>query len=358
MTQILQPLIGFSLDQLKRWCALKDVPAFRASQIYNWVYAHGVSSFDAMRTLPAPIKKLLAQDFFLKRLSIKTFQSSKDGTQKWLLSLDDGNEVEVVHIPEKTRGTLCISSQVGCTLTCKFCHTGTQTWVRNLTAYEILAQVYAARDLFNEWPPPQENRHVSHIVFMGMGEPLYNFEEVKKAIQLLTDPKGINMPKRSITLSTSGVVPFIQTCGEELGVNLAVSLHAPRNDLRDQIVPLNKKYPLEELLAACRTYPGATKSNRITFEYVMLDAINDTPKDAHDLAKILTGIPCKINLIPFNPWPKSPYTCSAPKTIQTFGKILENSGYPVTIRKTRGQDILAACGQLKSESQRQRKSKA
>ncbi len=350
-------LIGYSLADIKTWFVQNDLPAFRAQQVYHWTYHRGAESFQQMTNLPFSLQEKLAQEFNLKRPALHTVQSSLDGTQKWLLSLQDRNQIETVHIPEKRRGTLCISSQVGCTLTCKFCHTGTQTWVRNLTAGEILGQLFMGRDAFSEWPAPQENRHISHIVLMGMGEPLYNYDEVKKALLIAMDPQGFNMPKRSITLSTSGVVPQIVQCGQELGVNLAISLHAVTNELRNHIVPLNKKYPLEELLAACKAYPGISKSNRITFEYVMLKGVNDSAADARGLIRLLKDIPAKINLIPFNPWPGAPYECSAWPTIEKFGALLEEAGYASPIRKTRGQDILAACGQLKSLSLRPRKSK-
>ncbi|MEI8321085.1 MAG: 23S rRNA (adenine(2503)-C(2))-methyltransferase RlmN [Alphaproteobacteria bacterium] len=357
MTTEKHSLIGLSLEDMTSWALSVGLRPFRAQQIYHWVYGLGVRSFDQMKNLPKNVQETLAETFHLDRLDLNTAQTSVDGTQKWLLSLKDGQEIETVHIPERTRGTLCISSQVGCTLTCKFCHTGTQLLVRNLTAAELLGQMFMARDVFGEWPAPQENRHVSNIVLMGMGEPLYNYENVKKALAIAMDPAGFNMPKRSITLSTSGVVPFIEQCGKELGVNLAISLHAVTNELRNRIMPINRKYSLEELMAACQAYPGTSKSNRITFEYVMLKGVNDSLADARGLVKLLKNIHAKINLIPFNSWPEAPYECSDWQTIEKFAAVLEEAGYASPIRKTRGEDILAACGQLKSLSMRQKKSK-
>jgi 23S rRNA (adenine2503-C2)-methyltransferase len=350
-------LIGFDLDDLKQDLKTLDIPSYRAEQIYHWMYHRGVSDFTHMGNLPATLRDTLQQHYTLERPGITQAQASVDGTQKWLLKFEDGNEAETVHIPEKTRGTLCISSQVGCVLTCTFCHTGTQKYVRNLTAGEILGQIMVARDIFGEWPAPQEGRHVSNIVFMGMGEPLYNYENVAKSLKIAMDPVGMNFSKRRITLSTSGVVPMIQRCGEELGVNLAISLHAVRDELRDVLVPLNKKYPLKDLLKACADYPGTSKSNRITFEYVMLKGVNDTQGDARELVRLLKGIHAKVNLIPFNPWPDTIYERSTQKSIDAFANILVKAGYSSPIRRPRGEDILAACGQLKSLSMPQRKSK-
>jgi 23S rRNA (adenine2503-C2)-methyltransferase len=310
-----------------------------------------------MVNVPKPVRALLEEQYTLDRPGISTALTSTDGTQKWLLKFADGQEAEAVHIPESDRGTLCVSSQIGCTLTCKFCHTGTQKLVRNLTSGEIVGQMMIARDVFGEWPTPEGQRHVSNIVLMGMGEPLYNFDEVSKALHILMDPDGLAVPKRRITLSTSGVVPMIQRCGDEIGVNLAISLHAVRNDVRDILVPLNKKYPLEQLIEACRNYPGANQSRRITFEYVMLKGVNDSDEDAYELLHLIRGIPAKINLIPFNPWPGSTFECSSGNRIASFADIVYRAGYASPVRTPRGRDILAACGQLKSESQRVRKSR-
>jgi 23S rRNA (adenine2503-C2)-methyltransferase len=280
------------------------------------------------------------------------------------LRFPDGQEVETVHIPEEERGTLCVSSQVGCTLTCSFCHTGTQRLVRNLAAAEIVAQVMIARDYLGEWPSPrnarpggwpsggQSERQVTNIVLMGMGEPLFNYDNVAEALKILMDPEGLSISRRKITLSTAGVVPMIRRCGAELGVNLAVSLHAVRDDVRDRLVPLNRKYPIAELLAACRSYPGASNARRITFEYVMLKGVNDSPAEARELVRLLAGIPAKVNLIPFNPWPGAPYECSSEATIEAFSDIVFAAGYSAPVRTPRGRDILAACGQLKSASVR------
>jgi len=285
-----------------------------------------------------------------------TEQKATAGTIKGLLRFEDGNEVETVFIPEEDRGTLCVSSQVGCTLTCKFCHTGTQRWVRNLGAAEIVGQVMLARDKLGEWPASMEGRNFTNIVMMGMGEPLYNYDNVAKALKIIMDGEGIALSRRKITLSTAGVVPAMAKCGEELGVNLAVSLHAVTDDIRDVIVPLNRKYKLAELIQACRDYPGASNARRITFEYVMLKGVNDSDEDAHALVKLLDGIPAKMNLIPFNPWPGSPYERSSNTRIDKFAKILMAAGYASPVRTTRGADIMAACGQLKSASEKLKKS--
>ncbi|MDP4725569.1 MAG: 23S rRNA (adenine(2503)-C(2))-methyltransferase RlmN [Alphaproteobacteria bacterium] len=348
-------LIGLSRDELKELLAQNDVPAYRVQQLWNWLYHHGVTTFDRMVNVPKPVRQILEDSFVIERPKIATAQASTDGTQKWLLRFADGQEAETVHIPEVDRGTLCVSSQIGCTLTCKFCHTGTQTLVRNLDASEIVGQMMVARDVFGEWPSPVGQRHVSNIVMMGMGEPLYNFENVSKALTIIMDHQGISLSKRRITLSTSGVVPLMQRCGDELGVNLAVSLHAARNDVRDVLVPINKKYPIEQLIDACRNYPGVNNARRITFEYVMLKDVNDSDADARDLLHLIKGIPAKINLIPFNPWPGSSFECSTPSRISSFADIVYRAGYASPVRTPRGRDILAACGQLKSESQRKRK---
>lgn len=352
----IENIIGLSRDDLSAHFATLGIPKFRVKQVWHWLYHHGVRDFDQMINVPKELRAQLSEGFTISRPTVATAQTSTDGTQKWLLRFDDGQEAETVHIPETERGTLCVSSQVGCTLTCKFCHTGTQKLVRNLTAGEIVGQMMVARDVFGEWPTPFERRHVSNIVMMGMGEPLYNYENVAKALRIIMDAEGIALSRRRITLSTSGVVPMMQTCGSELGVNLAVSLHAVRDDLRDVLVPLNKKYPIAELLEACRTYPSANNANRITFEYVMLKGLNDSPADAKELVRLIRGIPAKINLIPFNPWPGTDYECSTGSAINKFSEIVFNAGYSSPVRTPRGRDIFAACGQLKSASERKSKS--
>jgi 23S rRNA (adenine2503-C2)-methyltransferase len=348
-------IIGLSRGELEQAILDLGMPRYRANQMWIWLYHHGVTTFDRMTNIGAADRAKLAAHFVIERPAITQVQASVDGTQKWLLRFTDGNEAEVVHIPEETRGTLCISSQIGCTLTCSFCHTGTQMLVRNLTAQEIVNQIMIARDAFGEWPSPVGSRHVSNIVMMGMGEPLYNYDNVAKALTIIMDHQGVSLSRRRITLSTSGVVPMIRRCGEELGVNLAISLHAVRDDLRNILVPLNKKYPLAELLQACREYPSLCNTRRITFEYVMLKGVNDTDADARELARLIRGIPAKINIIPFNPWPGSPYERSTHQRIQAFGDIINRAGYASPVRTPRGDDILAACGQLKSQSERQRK---
>ncbi len=346
----LKPLIGLSKDQLL--AILVGVPKFRATQIWNWIYFQGVASFDQMTNLPKDLREKLKENYSIERPQISNHQKSMDGTQKWLLKFPDGQEIETVFIPEDSRGTLCVSSQVGCTLTCKFCHTGTQLLVRNLTAAEIVAQVMVARDLLEDWPTKTENRKLTNIVFMGMGEPLYNYENVAQALKIIMDEDGLWFSKKRITLSTSGVVPMIEQCGKELGVNLAISLHAPNDDLRTKIIPLNNKYPLKELIDVCRNYPGTEKGQRITFEYVMLKDVNDSESHARELIRLIKGIPSKINLIPFNPWPGSGFERSTSARIKEFSALLEKAGYASPIRRPRGEDILAACGQLKSESKR------
>ena len=346
-------LIGKTREELAEAVVALGHPAFRAKQLWHWLYWQGATDFDTMSNLSKPFRADLAEAYDISRPTVSQSLNSTDGTAKWLLSYPDGQETETVHIPETDRGTLCVSSQVGCTLTCKFCHTGTQRLVRNLTAGEILGQFMLARDAFGEWPTPSGGtRMVSNVVFMGMGEPLYNYEEVKKACLILMDGEGLSLSKRRITLSTSGVVPELQRCGEEINVNLAVSLHAVDNDTRSEIMPINKKYPLEELLAACRAYPGVSNARRITFEYVMLKGVNDSDADARRLIKILNRIPAKVNLIPFNPWPGSNYECSDPLRIAAFQDILAAGRLSAPVRQTRGEDIMAACGQLKSESQK------
>lgn len=332
----------------------------RTSQVWHWLYYRGVKSFDQMINVAKDTREKLAEHFTIGRPEIIEALVSKDGTRKWLMKFPDGNVVETVYIPDeaKDRGTLCISSQVGCTLTCKFCHTGTQRLVRNLTPAEIVMQFLVARDHLGEWPTPSDGRILSSVVMMGMGEPLYNFDNVKKALKIIMDDQGIALSRRRITLSTSGVVPEIKRCGEEINVNLAISLHAVTNAVRDEIMPINKKYPLEELLAACRDYPGVKTSRRITFEYVMLKGINDSDEDARNLVRLLReyNIPAKVNLIPFNPWPGSNYQRSDDKQIKRFSEYIFGQGISAPIRVPRGEDILAACGQLKSESEKKRKS--
>jgi 23S rRNA (adenine2503-C2)-methyltransferase len=338
----------------------------RASQLWHWIYFRGARGFDVMTNVAKELRGRLAEAYTLERPEVAIEQVSSDGTRKWLLRLagspgERPHEIETVYIPEAERGTLCVSSQIGCTLTCTFCHTGTQRLVRNLTQEEIVAQLLVARDKIGDWPGmsppegavvPEAPRLVSNIVFMGMGEPLYNFEGVKPAIETLSDGDGLSVGKRRITVSTSGVVPMIEPLGREAGTMLAVSLHAVRDDLRDDLVPLNKKYPIADLLAACRGYPGLSNARRITFEYVMLKGVNDTPADARELVRLLKGIPAKINLIPFNPWPGTKYECSDWETIERFSEIVFRAGYASPVRRPRGRDILAACGQLKSESER------
>ncbi|MDH3472499.1 MAG: 23S rRNA (adenine(2503)-C(2))-methyltransferase RlmN [Rhodospirillales bacterium] len=349
-------LVGLSRAELEAELAALGEPAFRARQLWHWIYHRGVTDFDAMTSLAKSLRAKLAEGHVVGRPEVATAQTSFDGTRKWLLRFADRQEVESVHIPEEERGTLCISSQVGCTLTCRFCHTGTQRLVRNLGPAEIVGQVMLARDALGEWPAPAEERQITNLVMMGMGEPLYNYDNVAKALKIVMDNEGISISKRKITLSTAGVVPAMRRCGEELGVNLAVSLHAVRDEIRDVIVPLNRKYPLKELLAACREYPGVHNARRITFEYVMLRDVNDSAADARELVRLLKGIPAKTNLIPFNPWPGAPYDCSSPQAIERFARILNDAGLSAPVRTPRGQDIMAACGQLKSASQRLKKS--
>ncbi|SMH57818.1 23S rRNA (adenine(2503)-C(2))-methyltransferase RlmN [Azospirillum agricola] len=345
-------LVGLSREELEAEMQSIGLEKFRARQLWHWIYHRGATDFAVMTTLAKPVREKLADSHVIARPTVVKDLKSADGTRKWLLRMPDGQEVESVHIPEEDRGTLCVSSQVGCTLTCRFCHTGTQRLVRNLDSSEILAQVMLARDMLGEWPAPPDGRMLSNIVMMGMGEPLFNYENVAKALKIVMDGDGISISKRRITLSTSGVVPAMRRCGEELNVNLAVSLHAVTDELRDVIMPINKKYPLSELMAACRDYPGLSNARRITFEYVMLKGINDSPADARALVRLLEGVPAKINLIPFNPWPGAPYERSTDRAIQVFGDIVNNAGYASPVRTPRGEDIMAACGQLKSASLR------
>ena len=350
-------LVGLSRQELEAEMAAFGEKPFRARQLWHWIYHRGVSDFAEMTTLSKAFRARLAEHYDVARPNVSLDQQSSDGTRKWLLRFADGQEAECVFIPDEERGTLCVSSQVGCTLTCRFCHTGTQRLVRNLSPAEIVGQVMLARDCLGEWPTPSgEDRQITNIVLMGMGEPLYNFDNVAQAMRIVMDGEGISISKRRITLSTAGVVPVMARCGSELDVNLAVSLHAVSDALRDVIVPLNKKYPLAELLAACRAYPGAHNARRITFEYVMLKDVNDTPEQAHALVGLLRDLPAKVNLIPFNPWPGAPYATSEPATVKAFSDILFEAGISAPIRRPRGRDIMAACGQLKSTSERKRTS--
>jgi 23S rRNA (adenine2503-C2)-methyltransferase len=349
-------LVGLSHEELAAVLAERGAPAFRARQLWHWIYHRGATDFALMTTLAKSFRAELAEGFVVSRPQVTSEQAALDGTRKWLLRFPDGQEVESVHIPEDDRGTLCVSSQVGCTLTCRFCHTGTQRLVRNLAPAEIVGQVMTARDSFGEWPAPKAGRRITNLGMMGMGEPLYNYDNVAKALRIVMDGEGLAVSKRKITLSTAGVVPAMARCGEELGVNLAVSLHAVSDEVRDRLVPLNKKYPLKELLAACRAYPGVHNARRITFEYVMLREVNDTPADARELVRLLRDIPAKTNLIPFNPWPGAPFQCSTPKAIARFAQIVNDGGLSAPVRAPRGQDIMAACGQLKSASERIRRS--
>ena len=347
-------LVGLSREELVAEMAAIGEKPFRAKQLWHWLYYQGATDFSVMSSIAKPMQQKLAERFFIGRPTIAEEQTSTDGTRKWLFRFRDGQQVETVYIPEKDRGSVCISTQVGCTLSCKFCHTGTQKLTRNLGVAEVVAQFMAARDSYGEWPSPNDEnpRLLSNIVVMGMGEPLYNYENVAKALKIAMDGEGIGLSRRRITLSTSGVVPMMDKCGQELGVNLAVSLHAVTDELRDEIVPLNRKYPLAELLAACRRYPGATNARRITFEYVMLRGVNDSPAEARELVRLLNGLPAKVNLIPFNPWPNSPYETSTPDAVRAFADIVSEGGYSAPVRRPRGRDISAACGQLRTENER------
>src|SRR5690348_1084084 len=356
-------LIGLARPALADALGTVGVPAsqrrMRAQQIWNWLYVRGATGFDQMTNVSKELRVALADKFTLARPEVVAEQVSVDGTRKWLLRLpsehpgERPHEVECVYIPETDRGTLCVSSQVGCTLNCAFCHTGTQRLVRNLTAGEIVGQVMVARDRLNDWADRENGtRLVTNVVMMGMGEPLYNFDAVRDALLIVADNEGIGISRRRITLSTSGVVPNIIRTGEEIGVMLAISLHAVRDELRNELVPLNRKYPIAELLQACRDYPAASNARRITFEYVMLKGVNDSLDDAKLLVKLLKGIPAKINLIPFNPWPGTAYECSDWDQIEKFSDYIFNAGYSSPVRTPRGRDILAACGQLKSETEK------
>jgi len=356
-------LIGLSRAELtERLGDIGVAPAqrkMRVQQLWHWIYFRGAGSFDEMTSISKDMRARLAEHFTVDRPGVVAEQISNDGTRKWLLRLPSGHkverphEVECVYIPETDRGTLCVSSQVGCTLNCTFCHTGTQRLVRNLTAGEIVGQVMVARDRLNDWADRDNGtRLVTNVVMMGMGEPLYNFEAVRDALLIVSDNEGIGISRRRITLSTSGVVPNIIRTGEEIGVMLAISLHAVRDELRNELVPLNRKYPIQQLLQACRDYPGASNARRITFEYVMLKDVNDSLDDARLLVKLLKGIPAKINLIPFNPWPGTRYQCSDWDQIEKFSEYIFSAGYSSPVRTPRGRDILAACGQLKSETEK------
>jgi 23S rRNA (adenine2503-C2)-methyltransferase len=368
-----QALLG--LDRAEIGAALTEIGLpekqirMRTAQIWNWLYVNGVSDFEAMTNIAKDVRARLAERFVIQRPEIVTEQVSTDGTRKWLFRFTDPEnpnqppvDVETVYIPESDRGTLCVSSQVGCTLTCTFCHTGTQKLVRNLTAGEIVGQVLMARERLGDFPdgerpkdgitPKGGTRAVTNVVMMGMGEPLYNYENVKRALLLMADGEGISLSRRRITLSTSGVVPYIGKIGEETGVMLAISLHAVRDELRNELVPINKKWPIAELLEACRNYPGLSNAKRITFEYVMLKGVNDSVADARELVRMLDGIPAKINLIPFNPWPGSEHECSDWEQIEKFADVVNLAGYASPVRTPRGRDIFAACGQLKSETER------
>ncbi len=350
-------LVGLSRAELA--AALADIgeAPFRAKQVWHWIYYQGATDFARMTTIARDGRERLAARFVVGRPREATVQTAADSTRKWLFSFRDGQQAETVYIPgrEKDRGAVCVSSQVGCTLSCRFCHTGTQELARNLGAGEIVGQFLAARDAYGEWPSPQGEtpRLLSTVVLMGMGEPLYNFEAVAGAVRILMDPEGIGLSRRRITLSTSGVVPMMDRCGAELGINLAVSLHAVRDELRDELVPLNRKYPLRELLTACRRYPGSSNARRITFEYIMLKGVNDSEADARELVRLIAGLPAKVNLIPFNPWPGSPFATSTPAAVARFAAIVNAAGFSSPVRAPRGRDILAACGQLRTASGRQ-----
>ena len=351
-------LVGLSREELQAVLVEAGEAPFRAKQVWHWIYYQGVVDFARMSTIARPAQAKLAERFVIGRPEVATVQMSGDETRKWLFRFRDGQEAETVYIPDQRedRGAVCISSQIGCTLSCRFCHTGTQPLVRNLGPGEIVGQFMAARDCYGEWPSPKGEtpRLLSTVVLMGMGEPLFNYENVAKGVRILMDGEGIGLSRRRITLSTSGVVPMMDRCGAELAVNLAVSLHAVRDELRDELVPLNRRYPIRELLAACRRYPSASNARRITFEYVMLKGINDSEADARELIRLIGGIPAKVNLIPFNPWPGSGYETSSRGAIDRFAKIVNDAGFSSPVRTPRGRDILAACGQLRTASRRQK----
>ncbi len=351
-------LLGRSKEELRAILAEAGLDPkqakLRAKQLWHWIYNRGVTDFTAMTDIAKAMHPWLIERFVIGRPGVVEAQVSSDGTRKWLLRSDDGHDYEMVFIPDADRGTLCVSSQVGCTLTCSFCHTGTMRLVRNLTSGEIVGQVMLARDALGEWPSQPDGRLLTNIVMMGMGEPLYNFDNVRDALKLVMDGDGLALSKRRITLSTSGVIPMMERAGEEIGVNLAVSLHAVTKDVRDELVPLNRKYGIEELLAACAAYPGANNARRITFEYVMLKDRNDSDDDARELVRLLRKyrLPAKVNLIPFNPWPGAPYQCSDPERIRAFSNIVFEAGISAPVRTPRGRDIDAACGQLKTAAEK------
>ncbi len=351
-------LVGLSRAELGAELAAIGEAPFRVKQLWHWIYHQGVTDFARMSSIARPLQQKLADRFVVGRPDAATIQTSSDETRKFLFRFRDGQAAETVYIPDpaEDRGAVCISSQVGCTLSCRFCHTGTQTLVRNLGAAEIVGQFMAVRDAYGEWPSPKGEtpRLLSTIVLMGMGEPLYNYANVAKAMTIVMDNEGIALSRRRITLSTSGVVPMMDRAGAELGVNLAVSLHAVRDDLRDELVPLNRKYPIRELLAACRRYPGSSNARRITFEYVMLKGVNDSEAEARELVRLIAGLPAKVNLIPFNPWPGSRFEPSSGAAIDRFARIVNDAGFSAPVRTPRGRDILAACGQLRTDSQRER----
>jgi 23S rRNA (adenine2503-C2)-methyltransferase len=355
-------LAGLTREQLKLALVEGEIcppekAKMRAGQIWRWIHHAGATGFDRMTDIDKATRARLGERYEVGRPEVVERQVSRDGTRKWLIRTAPGIEIETVYIPDVGRaGALCVSSQVGCTLNCTFCHTGTQPLVRNLSAAEIIAQVQVAKDDLGEWPTDKDDRRLSNVVFMGMGEPLYNLDAVADAMEVISDEGGINLSRRRITVSTSGVVPQLTPLGERTGAMLAISLHASRDDLRNELVPLNRKYPIAELMEGIRNYPGLSNARRVTFEYVMLKGINDSPADARALVSLLKGIPAKINLIPFNPWPGSPYECSSWSTIETFAAIINKAGYASPIRTPRGRDILAACGQLKSESEKIRAS--
>ncbi|XDA98302.1 23S rRNA (adenine(2503)-C(2))-methyltransferase RlmN [Sulfitobacter sp. LCG007] len=358
-------LVGLTRDAMREVLIESGTPErqakMRVGQIWQWIYQWGVRDFEAMTNLAKPYRAMLAERFVVALPEVVSKLVSEDGTRKYLVRIAGGHEVEIVYIPEEGRGTLCVSSQVGCTLTCSFCHTGTQKLVRNLTAGEIIGQVMVVRDDLGEWPqigaPKDETRLLSNIVLMGMGEPLYNFENVRDAMKIAMDAEGIQLSRRRITLSTSGVVPEIARTAQEIGCQLAVSFHATTDEVRDRLVPINKRWNIAELLAALKSYPKVSNSERITFEYVMLDGVNDSDEDARRLVKLIEGIPAKINLIPFNEWPGAPYRRSSNNRIRAFADIVYKAGYASPIRTPRGEDIMAACGQLKSATERARKSR-
>ncbi|MGE0221780.1 MAG: 23S rRNA (adenine(2503)-C(2))-methyltransferase RlmN [Acetobacteraceae bacterium] len=352
-------LVGMTREELAAEMREIGEAPFRVKQLWHWIYHQGVTDFARMSSIAKPLQQKMAARFVIGRPEAVTVQTSADETRKFLFRFRDGQEAETVYIPDRQedRGAVCISSQVGCTLSCRFCHTGTQTLVRNLGAPEIVGQFMAARDSYGEWPSPKGEtpRLLSTIVLMGMGEPLYNYANIAKAMTIVMDNEGIGLSRRRITLSTSGVVPMMDRCGAELGVNLAVSLHAVRDDLRDELVPLNRKYPIRDLIAACRRYPGASNSRRITFEYIMLKGVNDSEAEARELVRLIAGLPAKVNLIPFNPWPGSRYEPSGRAAVERFAQIVNDAGFSAPVRTPRGRDILAACGQLRTESRKERR---